>query len=290
MNQDYPQKENIDLDTVSSFGDEWTKFSQDQLPSKELSQRFDEYFHIFPWDKLTPESEGFDMGCGSGRWDSLVASRVGRLNCIDASIDALSVAQERLSDFDNIRFQHAPISSHILPSASQDFGFSLGVLHHVPDTLQAIKDCAELLKPNAPFLAYIYYDFENKPFWFFLIWKVSDFFRTLIFNLPPLIKLFVCDLIALLIYYPLTRFSLFCSWVGFNVKNIPLSYYRNCSFYTMRTDARDRFGTPLERRFSKAKIKSMFKKAGLENLIFSNKEPYWCVLAYKNSKPNNHTQ
>ena len=208
------------------------------------------------------------MGCGSGRWDSLVASKVGRLNCIDASRDALSVAQERLSSFDNVRFHHASVSSHVLPPSSQDFGFSLGVLHHVPDTLQAIKDCAELLKPNAPFLAYIYYDFENKPFWFFLIWKASDFFRALIFNLPPLVKSFVCDLIAFLIYYPLTRFSLLCSWLGFNVKNIPLSYYRNCSIYTMRTDARDRFGTPLEQRFSKSKIKSMFKEAGLENLTF----------------------
>ena len=36
-----------------------------------------------------------------------------------------------------------------------------------------------------------------------------------------------------------------------NVFNFPLSDYKNKSFYTMRTDALDRFGTKLEKRFSK---------------------------------------
>ena len=34
---------------------------------------------------------------------------------------------------------------------------ALGVLHHVPDTAAAIRSCAELLKPGAPLLLYLYY-------------------------------------------------------------------------------------------------------------------------------------
>ena len=37
----------------------------------------------------------------------------------------------------------------------------------------------------------------------------------------------------------------------------------------MRTDARDRFGTPLEQRFTKSEIKKMMEEAGLEKIKFS---------------------
>ena len=61
------------------------------------------------------------------------------------------------------------------------------------------------------------------------------------------------DLLALIIYYPLAKISFFLDKINLNVKNIPLSYYRNLSFYTMRTDARDRFGTNLEKKDTQKK-------------------------------------
>ena len=69
--------------------------------------------------------------------------------------------------------------------------------------------------------------------------------------------------------------------MNFNVKNFPLSYYKNLSFYTMRTDSRDRFGTNLEKRYTKKQIKNMLKKAGLYNIKFSKKAPFWCAVGFK---------
>lgn len=69
--------------------------------------------------------------------------------------------------------------------------------------------------------------------------------------------------------------------IGFNVASFPLSYYRKYSFYTMRTDARDRFGTPLERRFSRKQITEMMEGAGLVDVHFSDAEPHWCVVGSK---------
>ena len=93
---------------------------------------------------------------------------------------------------------------------------------------------------------------------------------------PPRPKQLVTDLIALTVYWPLFASPLAvvdCPWL------LPLSYYRHCSFYTMRTDARDRFGTPLEQRFSRAQISQMCISAGLVDLRFSSHAPYWCVVA-----------
>ena len=77
-------KKNIDLSTAESFGDEWERFSQEDLNSDEANRRFEEYFHIFPWADLPKNAEGIDIGCGSGRWDKFVAPKVGKLHCVEA--------------------------------------------------------------------------------------------------------------------------------------------------------------------------------------------------------------
>lgn len=139
---------NIDRKTVDSFGAEWSRFTQNDLGESELSKLFECYFHIFPWQALPPDAEGFDMGCGSGRWARLVAPKVWTLNCIDPSPEALAVARRNLSSFENVKLVNAGVSDCPLAPGSQDFGYSLGVLHHVPNTLAAMKDCVNLLKPG----------------------------------------------------------------------------------------------------------------------------------------------
>jgi SAM-dependent methyltransferase len=271
---------NIDAKTVASFGDEWSLFDQSGMSEEEAKKTFDEYFSIFPWIKLSDNSEGFDMGCGSGRWARYVAPRVGKLHCIDPSL-ALFVAKRALSNFENIVFHQTSVDSSGLLPGTQDFGYSLGVLHHVPDTAAAIRSCADLLKPGAPLLLYLYYAFDNRPFWFQVIWRGSDFVRRLIHRLPPKLKHLATNLIASMIYWPLARTSRFLEQMNIPVHGIPLSYYRDHSFYTMRTDSRDRFGTPLEQRFTRSVIELMLKEAGLINLQFSEGAPYWCVVGYK---------
>lgn len=76
---------NYDPQTVVGFGEEWTAFDYSAVQQEELEQSFDLYFSIFPWESLPPKAVGFDLGCGSGRWANLVAPRIGKLYCIDAT-------------------------------------------------------------------------------------------------------------------------------------------------------------------------------------------------------------
>ena len=271
---------NIDKKTVEGFGEEWTKFDQSDLDLEERENIFNQYFSIFPWERISDSSEGFDLGCGSGRWAISVASRVGSLHCIDPS-DALEIAKRNLSDLDNCVFHKDSVDSLSLPDNSMDFGYSLGVLHHIPDTQDGINKCVAKLKPSAPFLVYLYYNFENRPFWFKLLWSISDILRKAISRLPFKMKSLVCNLIALFIYYPLSRFSYLLSQLSINTHSLPLSEYKDKSFYTMQTDALDRFGTQLEKRYSKKDIEEMLIKAGLEKIVFRDSAPFWCALGYK---------
>jgi ubiquinone/menaquinone biosynthesis C-methylase UbiE len=274
---------NLDVKTVEGFGDEWSRFDQTGMSDEDTNQLFEGYFSVFPWGNLPMNAVGFDLGCGSGRWAKLVAPRVGKLHCIDPSV-AIEVARRNLNSLINCEFHNAGVDDIPVPDQSMDFGYSLGVLHHIPDTRAALAACVTKLKPGAPFLLYLYYAFDNRPVWFRGLWKISELIRWLVSRLPHGLRYVVSQIIAALIYWPLARFAKLAEVLGFDVKNFPLAPYRHWGFYVMRTDALDRFGTQLEQRFSRIEIQQMMESAGLEEIVFSEKNPFWCAVGFVKAK------
>ena len=272
---------NVDPATVEGFGAEWKKFDFSSAGHRDADELFEDYFSLFPWDQLPPDAVGFDVGCGSGRWAVRVAPRVGLLHCVDASAEALAVAESNLSGFDNCRFHHATADEMPLPDRSMDFGYSLGVLHHVPDTAAALAACTQKLKPGAPFLVYLYYALENRPLAYRALYRLSDVVRRRVSGMPWSRRYAVSQLIAAGVYLPLARSAALLERVGLNVENLPLAGYRRRSFYVMQNDALDRFGTRLEQRFRREEIEAMMRQAGLEKIRFREAPPYWCAIGHR---------
>jgi SAM-dependent methyltransferase len=254
---------NLDEGTVRSFGAQWSAYDQNRLSADErTARRFAEYFAIFPWDGLPEGAAGADVGCGSGRWALLVSPRVGTLHCIDASDEALVAAHRNLAGQPNCRFHHASVDAIPLPPGSMDFCYSLGVLHHVPDTMAGIEACVTLLKPGAPLLLYLYYALDDRPWWFRAIWKGADIVRRGISRLPVWLKRALTEMIALTVYWPIARFAALF----------------------------DRFATPREQRFSRAQIEAMMRKAGLDDIRFSDRPPFWCAVGRRRMVPRSSTE
>jgi ubiquinone/menaquinone biosynthesis C-methylase UbiE len=275
---------NVDPQVARGFGEEWSTFRQDEDHLSEQQRRdiFADYFRIFPWALLPPGGgTGVDVGCGTGRWSMLVAPRVAHLHVLDASPEALAVARQNLKSANNVSFHAASVADMPLPQASLDFAYSLGVLHHVPDTQAAIEAIAGKLKPGAPFLVYLYYALDNRPAWYRTLWRISNAGRLVISRLPHPLRFVVSQTIAALVYWPLARTATLLSRLGRSPRALPLSYYGDKSFYVMRTDAYDRFCTRLEKRFTRAEIEAMLKRAGFTDIGFSDSEPFWCAVGIK---------
>jgi ubiquinone/menaquinone biosynthesis C-methylase UbiE len=275
---------NVDRDVVEGFGREWSTFRQgeDELSPALRQAAFDDYFAVFPWERLPPDGgSGVDVGCGSGRWAALVVPRVAHLHLMDVSPQALAVARDNLASAPNVSFHLAGVSEIPLADGSQDFAYSLGVLHHVPDTKRAITDIARKLKPGAPLLLYLYYAFDNRPAWFRAVWSVSNAVRRVVSHMPPALQLIVSSIIATFIYWPLARIARLIEMAGLSPTVLPLAWYRDKSFYVMRTDAYDRFCTRLEQRFTRREIENMLTETGFGDIRFSDREPFWCVAAVK---------
>ena len=89
-NSTHNQNENV----IKDFGQEWEEYNQRDLDRQELLDLFEKYFSIFPFEMVSKKSVGFDMGCGSGRWASVFADRVGSLWCIEPSNRALGLQEK----------------------------------------------------------------------------------------------------------------------------------------------------------------------------------------------------
>jgi len=274
------ESKRVSMSVIDSFGQEWSRFDQAAIDDSELATMFDYYFHIFPWKAIPQDAIGFDLGCGSGRWAKLVSPRVGRLHCIDPSDSALTVARRNLQDRSNCEFHLAGAEDIPLDDESADFGYSLGVLHHLADTKTALRACVGKLKRGAPFLLYLYYAFDNRPAWYRMIWGATNPVRVVLSRAPFPIKYVVSQMIAAVIYYPLARLARLMERFGTDVTNYPLAAYRHRSYYVMRTDSLDRFGTLVEKRFTRSEIEEMMVDAGLENIRFSD-EAFWCAVGFK---------
>jgi SAM-dependent methyltransferase len=274
---------NINTDVAEGFGHEWSTFpqSESEFSSIDRDAIFQSYFRVFPWGQLPADSVGMDVGCGSGRWSAMVAPRIGHLHLLDASADALAVARQNLAGATNVSFHLASVGDIPIEDNSLDFAFSLGVLHHVPDTLAAIRAIAAKLKVGAPFLVYLYYALDNRPWWYRAIWRFSNVFRAIISRLPPTVRLIASQIIAVVVYLPLARFAAIVERAGYSPTAIPLESYRDRKFYVMRTDAYDRFCTRLEHRFTRQQIERMLTDAGFDGIIFSDAVPYWCAVGKK---------
>jgi SAM-dependent methyltransferase len=269
---------NIDAAVVDGFGDEWSRFDQSGLSAAEARQLFDEYFDIFPWHELPPGAVGLDLGCGSGRWARLVAPRVGRLLCFDASQAAVDVARRMLAAVENAEVAVAGIDELPVPDGSADFAYSLGVLHHIPDTAAALRSCVRKLRPGAPFLVYLYYRFDNRPAWYRILWKLTEGIRYSVSRSPKPVRYAVSQFLAATVYWPLARLARVAERMGMHAASFPLSYYRHRSYYVLRTDALDRFGTRLEQRFTRTEVEAMMTDAGLTGIVFSPHAPFWCAV------------
>ena len=141
----------------------------------------------------------------------------------------------------------------------------------------APKNVARSIRPGGVFLCYLYYNLENKPAYYKLIFKGVNVVRQIISASPQSVRRLSATIFAALVYWPLARLSKVLSKFGRDTSNLPLRHYADMPFVMLANDALDRFGTSLEQRFSKAEIIEMLRAADfdLATLKFSDKEPFW---------------
>lgn len=278
----YDGETNVDEKVIEDFGDEWLKFND--FENDELEKIGKDYFDIIDGlNIINSESIVLDAGCGTGRWSKVLCNKVKFIEAIDPS-NAVVAAKRLLKNENSIRVTKANIDTIPFADNTFDLVMSVGVLHHIPNTQDALTKLVQKIKSGGYFYGYLYYNFENRGVFFKTLFWLSNLLRKGISKSPSIIKGTICDIIALVIYFPCAKIARLIKWVFEGKKyyqNIPLSYYYDKSLMIMRNDALDRFGTRLEKRYSKSNIIELSEKCGLTDIKFSDREPYWHFIAKK---------
>ncbi|MEO6638584.1 MAG: class I SAM-dependent methyltransferase [Ginsengibacter sp.] len=271
---------NIDKKVVQEFGEEWLKFSE--FTDKSINEAAEEYFDIIDESMVNSQTYALDIGCGTGRWTKYLSTKAGFIEAIDPS-NAIFAAGKLLEDVENVRLTKASVETLPFADETFDFGMSIGVLHHIPDTQQALTDCVKKIKKGGHFYVYLYYDLDKRGILFKTLFSIVNAVRLTVSKLPNNSKKIVCDILAIVIYLPLVLLGQFFSAIGLKkiAKATPLSYYQNKTFFIIRNDALDRFGTRLEQRFSKEQIIEMMRQSGLTNIKVSPGVPYYHAVGKK---------
>ena len=268
---------NIDKEVVETFGEEWLKFNA--FSEKDILVAGNEYFDILNENVINKDSYILDIGCGTGRWSKYLSSKVGFVEAIDPS-NAVFAANKLLENINNIRITKASVDNIPFEDDTFDFAMSIGVLHHIPDTQQAMKDAVKKVKIGGYFYCYLYYNLESRGLIFKNLFALSTKVRNKVSKMNSNNKKIVCDLIAIFFYMPFVLITRVLNFFKLNKlsKKIPLNDYSNKSFFIIRNDALDRFGTTLEQRFSKKQVVEMMENSGLKEIIVSNGSPFYHAI------------
>jgi SAM-dependent methyltransferase len=163
---------------ASNFGFEWNLHNKTQLDTDtrhESEETFKEKTGFVPEDfrgKLV-----LDVGCGMGRFSD-VASRWGATVVGIDLTSAVDAAYANIGQRDNVHLAQADIFALPFRDETFDFIFSIGVLHHTPNTRAAFDQLPRLLKPGGRIAIWVYS--EKMRGWS----RVSDLYRHVTTRLP----------------------------------------------------------------------------------------------------------
>jgi SAM-dependent methyltransferase len=236
---------------------------------------FTSYFDVVDPARLRPGSVVLDAGCGSGRWSYEMARRGAQVVAMDLGL-SVEVAARNTRGL-HVQCVQADIRDTPFRAETFDFACSLGVLHHVPETDIALAAICRTITPGGAMLLYLYYALETRPSWYRALFKVSDGLRRVLSAAPQAVTQLITAAIAAMVYWPLARSARFLKRRGLPgvAEALPLAFYSDLSFQTMRNDSLDRFGTGLEKRYTAAEVIRLMNEAGLEDAQLAPGPPFW---------------
>ena len=184
----------VDTDEyLDSFSFEWNTFYDVQM---DILNKTDESERTFAWKTgWRPEDlKGktvLDVGIGAGRFADIVSRWGGEVVGIDLSF-AVDAAYRNIGDRTNVHIIQADIFHLPLKKEIFDHTYSIGVLHHTPDTREAFKSVVPFLKKGGGFAVFIY---AHGHYHYF-----SDIWRKITMKLPIRL-LYYLSSVAVPLYY-----------------------------------------------------------------------------------------
>ena len=99
--------------------------------------------------KISPNQKFLEVGCGSGGVSRYIAEKY-LLNVTGTDLDPelIQLARENIDDSSNIQFLEADATNLPFEDNHFDIVLSFGVMHHIPNWLDALREIKRILRPK----------------------------------------------------------------------------------------------------------------------------------------------
>jgi len=245
--------------TQASFGYEWTHFN-DWRQSGETN--FNDYFQGLDFEALR-SALVLDAGCGMGRHARQIARFARQVVAIDFS-RAIDQAAANTADAGNVDCVQADLLALPLAAESFDFVYSLGVLHHLDRTEQALAGLVRALKPGGRIRIYLYWKRHG---WKGRLLDAVTVARRVTTRMPfPVLRGF-CRILSYGLFGGVVLPYRALSMAGVRaVQEWPLFVYSKYPLNVLFNDQFDRFSAPIEKRYEPEEVRALLERAGLVSI------------------------
>ena len=142
---------------ATSFGRQWNWFRTVQLDSMNGTQESERALRTTTgWqDRDYAGALVLDAGVGAGRFAECAARKGAEVFGVDLSA-AIDAAFDNIGRLENVHLVQADIFSMPFREGTFDRAYSIGVLHHTPDTRAAFDRVAAAVRPGGSLAVYLY--------------------------------------------------------------------------------------------------------------------------------------
>lgn len=266
--------------TSKIYGYLWTSDRSKGPPERYHYHRMQE---VIP-NQIVQGQKGIDLGCGNG-YDIYAMAKLNpdvKFFGIDVS-DGIFVARRIIKDLDNIFLVAASAEALPFKDGCLDFGYSYGVLHHLPNPEVGFSELTRIIRENGGVFLYLYEDHRTNSFKSMAL-KGVNFIRRYTTRLSPeslyLLCLLLSPLVIVVFTWPSRMLARFKFTKGL-ANRIPFNFGKG--LFSVRADLFDRFGAPVEHRFNEKQIRELFSSYGYSKVSLAKMKDVagWVAWGYK---------